>query len=245
MMTVEDVKEIILTLSQHLDDVSKERDEFRDECNKHEAAQKRIADDAILAHQNATEYKLKADKLEAERDQAREDLEDAERDVSRVTIERNQARAECERLRDGQPAFCNCVPQRIDHLHKAIDQIRTQRDRLVEALNRFLLSSPCQNGCDPNDMTCDTSFARVVIRKIETQTEPTPQPCERCRELQELLTRWDDITEQLRDDDYGESWSQSKELRQLIHDTEKTRDALDEIETESGDAPNQTKTSDE
>ena len=38
---------------------------------------------------------------------------------------------------------------------------------LHEALKRFLDSSACQNDCDPDDMSCDTSFARKVIAKAE------------------------------------------------------------------------------
>ena len=39
--------------------------------------------------------------------------------------------------------------------------------KLLEALKRFLESSPCENGCDAEDMTCDTSFARRVIAEAE------------------------------------------------------------------------------
>jgi hypothetical protein len=35
---------------------------------------------------------------------------------------------------------------------------------LLEAVKRFLKSSACKNGCRPEDMTCDTQFARAVVR---------------------------------------------------------------------------------
>jgi hypothetical protein len=38
---------------------------------------------------------------------------------------------------------------------------------MYEALKRFLDSSACTNGCDPDDMTCDTNFARRAINKAE------------------------------------------------------------------------------
>lgn len=36
---------------------------------------------------------------------------------------------------------------------------------LVEALNRFLDSSACTNDCAPNDMTCDTNFAKKALKE--------------------------------------------------------------------------------
>jgi hypothetical protein len=39
--------------------------------------------------------------------------------------------------------------------------------KLYKALKRFLESSACTNGCDPNDMTCDTNFARMAIAEAE------------------------------------------------------------------------------
>ncbi|KKM83675.1 hypothetical protein LCGC14_1306870 [marine sediment metagenome] len=36
---------------------------------------------------------------------------------------------------------------------------------LLEACERFLESSACQNDCDPGDMTCDTNFARAIVAK--------------------------------------------------------------------------------
>ena len=38
---------------------------------------------------------------------------------------------------------------------------------IFEALKRFLGSSACKNKCKPNDMTCDTNFARRAIAKVE------------------------------------------------------------------------------
>ena len=35
------------------------------------------------------------------------------------------------------------------------------------AVQRFLESSACTNGCSPNDMECDTSFARKAIKVYE------------------------------------------------------------------------------
>jgi hypothetical protein len=34
---------------------------------------------------------------------------------------------------------------------------------MYKALKRFLESSACTNGCKPDDMTCDTNFARHAI----------------------------------------------------------------------------------
>lgn len=34
---------------------------------------------------------------------------------------------------------------------------------LLEAVERFLESSACTNDCEPDDMTCDTNFARAAI----------------------------------------------------------------------------------
>ena len=39
--------------------------------------------------------------------------------------------------------------------------------KMYEALQRFLESSPCQNHCDPDDMSCDTNFARAILEKID------------------------------------------------------------------------------
>lgn len=41
---------------------------------------------------------------------------------------------------------------------------------LVEALERFLESSACRNGCSPDDMTCNTSFARSVLARAKSAT---------------------------------------------------------------------------
>lgn len=38
---------------------------------------------------------------------------------------------------------------------------------MLEALKRFVASSACQNGCDENDMSCDTMFAKSLINSIE------------------------------------------------------------------------------
>lgn len=40
-------------------------------------------------------------------------------------------------------------------------------EKLVEALKTLLECSPCQNGCDPNDMTCATNAARSLLAQIE------------------------------------------------------------------------------
>ncbi len=45
-------------------------------------------------------------------------------------------------------------------LHKTIKE-------LLEVSKRFVENSPCTNGCDENDMTCDTQFAKRVIAKAE------------------------------------------------------------------------------
>lgn len=47
-----------------------------------------------------------------------------------------------------------------------LNQAKTAPD-MYEALKRFLESSACTNGCDPDDMTCDTSFARKVLARAE------------------------------------------------------------------------------
>ena len=38
---------------------------------------------------------------------------------------------------------------------------------LVEAVERFLESSPCQNGCADDDMTCDTNFAENALQLVK------------------------------------------------------------------------------
>ena len=38
---------------------------------------------------------------------------------------------------------------------------------MYEALTRFLESSACTNNCDPDDMTCDTNFAKKALAKAE------------------------------------------------------------------------------
>jgi hypothetical protein len=42
---------------------------------------------------------------------------------------------------------------------------------LLEALTELVECSPCQNGCDPGDMTCATNKARALIRKATGQSE--------------------------------------------------------------------------
>lgn len=51
-----------------------------------------------------------------------------------------------------------------EELEKRLDD---NKYAMYEALRRFLESSACTNGCDPEDMTCDMSFARKVIAKVE------------------------------------------------------------------------------
>ena len=36
-------------------------------------------------------------------------------------------------------------------------------NQLVSAIERLLETSSCQNSCSPDDMDCDTSFARKVV----------------------------------------------------------------------------------
>ena len=50
---------------------------------------------------------------------------------------------------------------------KANARLIAQAPRMYAALTRFLESSACSNGCDPEDMSCDTSFARKAIAKVE------------------------------------------------------------------------------
>ncbi len=40
------------------------------------------------------------------------------------------------------------------------------------ALWRLLESSACENGCAPDDMTCDTNYARAVLARIREHTTP-------------------------------------------------------------------------
>ena len=57
-----------------------------------------------------------------------------------------------------------------DNLVKALRDknatLKTQNRELREALERFLGSSVWKCNCDENDMTCDTMFARYVLKKL-------------------------------------------------------------------------------
>ncbi len=50
---------------------------------------------------------------------------------------------------------------------KLIETAVNSHYELLDALQRFVSSSPCQNDCDPSDMTCDTNFAQAAIEKAE------------------------------------------------------------------------------
>ena len=43
--------------------------------------------------------------------------------------------------------------------------------KMYEALRRFLESSACTNNCDPDDMSCDTNFARKALASAEGREE--------------------------------------------------------------------------
>lgn len=49
------------------------------------------------------------------------------------------------------------------HMQSVYDKMQEQQADLVRAVDRFLESSACTNNCDPDDMTCDTNFAKKVI----------------------------------------------------------------------------------
>lgn len=53
--------------------------------------------------------------------------------------------------------------------HNQYSTLIAQRDRLVKALRDLLECSRCQNGCAPDDMTCATSQADVVLAAIEQE----------------------------------------------------------------------------
>lgn len=48
-----------------------------------------------------------------------------------------------------------------------LTQLKMFNDVLVEAVERFLESSPCQNGCASDDMTCDTNFAENALQLVK------------------------------------------------------------------------------
>lgn len=48
-----------------------------------------------------------------------------------------------------------------------LKEIQETVNDMYEALKRFLESSACTNNCDPDDLTCDTNFARKALAKAE------------------------------------------------------------------------------
>ena len=46
-------------------------------------------------------------------------------------------------------------------------RLRASKAELLGALKELAECSPCQNGCDPADMTCASNKARVAIANAE------------------------------------------------------------------------------
>jgi len=55
----------------------------------------------------------------------------------------------------------------VEELNSEIDKLETINAELLEACERFVESSHCKNGCKPDDMTCDTMFAKQAISKAK------------------------------------------------------------------------------
>jgi len=55
--------------------------------------------------------------------------------------------------------------------HNAAIKLRTEVAALREALEILLETCACQNGCDPDDMTCATNFARAARAATEQEAE--------------------------------------------------------------------------
>ena len=51
-----------------------------------------------------------------------------------------------------------------------IARLRASNAELLAALKELAECSPCQNGCDPADMTCASNKARVAIANAEKVT---------------------------------------------------------------------------
>ena len=51
--------------------------------------------------------------------------------------------------------------------YEASEKKAEQRDDLLGALEYLVECSPCQNDCDPSDMSCATNRAKAVIARVK------------------------------------------------------------------------------
>ncbi len=60
----------------------------------------------------------------------------------------------------------------VESLFDNIEILRRVNANLLEALEGLVECSPCQNGCDEDDMTCATMKAKRAIKKqLNNQTQ--------------------------------------------------------------------------
>ena len=106
---------------------------------------------AIIERENTTlRTKLKeADRMwdadVAEYERVAGELADLQHEVEELKRQKKQHRANWQELQQQYIA------------------LKADKKGLLEALERLLESSPCINNCSPDDMTCDSNFARAAI----------------------------------------------------------------------------------
>jgi len=82
----------------------------------------------------------------------------------------NQPMAVIEGVEHWVPAYdlCPIDGDPLDFTVTEVGQgIRYQRDDLLDALEYLVECSPCQNDCDPSDMSCATNRAKAVIARVK------------------------------------------------------------------------------
>lgn len=64
---------------------------------------------------------------------------------------------------------------------RVVPILEKQNAELLQALKELADCSPCQNACEPDDMSCASNVARAAIAKAEG-TECDLVGCETCEE---------------------------------------------------------------